>query len=177
MDFPQEFSSQKKEIKNRSFQKYTTFLGLEKFWFCQSFFLFCSWSKSFGFCPISSVFRQIRQSYHKISKIRQIRQFLGLKIATGDVSPAQISHRHRVAQNRGFGDISPEMLTLFVCLIDNERIQQMALERGPSAGDPSRWHCCLLLPACRRDNFQVGKFKTLNINKHAKLKRLKRKLY
>ena len=69
-------------------------------------------SFSVGFWPISSVFRQVRQSYHKILKIRQFRQFLGLKIATGDVSPALISHRHREAQNRGFGEKSPEMLTL-----------------------------------------------------------------
>ena len=32
--------------------------------------------------------------------------------AIGDISPAQIFHRQREAQNRGFGDISPEMATL-----------------------------------------------------------------
>ena len=30
----------------------------------------------------------------------------------GDISPVQIFHRQREAQNRGFGDISPEMATL-----------------------------------------------------------------
>ena len=116
----------KKVNKKKYFKKYYNiqhFRGLKNFDFVRAFSCFVlgqSLSKNYsgklsfsiGFWPVSSVFRQVRQSYHKIPKIRQFRQFLGLKIATGDVSPALISHRHRGAQNRGFGDISPEMLTL-----------------------------------------------------------------
>ena len=33
-------------------------------------------------------------------------------LAIGDLSPGQNFYRHAMVQNRGFGDISPEMLTL-----------------------------------------------------------------
>ena len=50
-----------------------------------------------------------------LSRICQYRHFeaqnRGIS-AIGDISPAQIFHRQREAQNRGFGDISPEMATL-----------------------------------------------------------------
>ena len=49
------------------------------------------------------------------SRIHQYRHYeaqnCGIS-AIGDISPAQIFHRQREAQNRGFGDISPEMATL-----------------------------------------------------------------
>ena len=55
--------------------------------------------------PKSQGFSRIRQYRHFEAQNRGIS-------AIGDISPAQIFHRQREAQNRGFGDISPEMATL-----------------------------------------------------------------
>ena len=55
--------------------------------------------------PKSQGFSRIRQYRHFEAQNRGIS-------AIGDISPAQIFHRQREAQNRGFGDISPDLLTL-----------------------------------------------------------------
>ena len=59
--------------------------------------------------PKSQGFSRIRQYRHFEAQNRGIS-------AIGDISPAQIFHRQREAQNRGFGDISPEMATLILLL-------------------------------------------------------------
>ena len=56
--------------------------------------------------------RQYRRFYLKFADFAILEAENRGLLAFGDLSPAQIFHRQREAQNRGFGDISPEMATL-----------------------------------------------------------------
>ena len=69
-------------------------------------------SDFYGFCPIPSIFRQNRQVLLEFANIANFEAQNRGNSAIDDTSPAQIFHRQRVAQNRGFGEKSPEMLTL-----------------------------------------------------------------
>ena len=63
-------------------------------------------------CFQHSKIRQYRRFSLKFADFANSRGSKSRKLAFGDLSPAQIFHRQREAQNRGFGDISPEMATL-----------------------------------------------------------------
>ena len=68
----------------------------------------------FWFMFPTSKIRQYRRFYLKFADFAILEAENRGLLAFGDLSPAQIFHRQREAQNRGFGDISPEMATL-VC--------------------------------------------------------------
>ena len=79
-----------------------------------------------------SVFRQNRKDFLEFAKFANLEaQNRGI-LAIGDISPAQIFHRQREAQNRGFGDISPEMATLVQF---NMRVLVIVLIRGRGTGE------------------------------------------
>ena len=90
-----------------------------KLWFCETFFWFCAWSKLIKNCLFSLDFSLFLLYFAKIARF-----YWNLPIsplfeaqnrgnsAIGDTSPAHNFHRQREAQNRGFGEKSPEMATL-----------------------------------------------------------------
>ena len=65
-------------------------------------------------CPIPSIFRQNRQVLLEFANIANFEAQNRGNSAIGDTSPAHNFHRQREAQNRGFGEKSPEMLTLLI---------------------------------------------------------------
>ena len=77
------------------------------------------------FPSISSIFRQNRQVLLDFANIANFEAQNRGNLAIGDTSPAQIFHRQRVAQNRGFGEKSPEMLTLH---LDQKMCRSMICE-------------------------------------------------
>ena len=76
-----------------------------------------NWLFTLDFALFLLYFAKIARFYQNspISPISgaQNRRFL----AIGDLSPGQKFYRHAWVRNRGFGDKSPEMLTLFVSLV------------------------------------------------------------
>ena len=98
-------------------------MGASKILIFSEFLLVFSWSKLskicleklsffFEFAQFCLYFAEIARIYWNspISPLLEA-QNRGIS-AIGDISPAQIFHRQREAQNRGFGDISPDLLTL-----------------------------------------------------------------
>ena len=83
-----------------------------------------------GFFPISSIFRQNRQVLLDFANIANFEAQNRGNSAIGDTSPAQIFHRQRVAQNRGFGEKSPEMLTLLTA-----ELPEVTIYNGHLASD------------------------------------------
>ena len=71
-------------------------------------------SDFYGFCPIPSIFRQNRQVLLEFANIANFEAQNRGNSAIGDTSPAHNFHRQTEAQNRGFGEKSPEMATLLI---------------------------------------------------------------
>ena len=90
-----------------------------KNWFCETFFWFCASSKLIKNCLFSLDYSLLLPYFAKIARF-----YWNLPISPlfeaqncgnsgiGNTLPAHNFHRQREAQNRGFGEKSPEMATL-----------------------------------------------------------------
>ena len=119
------FFFQKNELKKKILKMYCILGALKiltlssKLWFCETFFRFGALLKFSKNCPISLDFSLFLLYFAKIARFYWILPISPIfeaqnrgNLAIGDTSPAHNYHRQREAQNRGFGDKSPEMLTL-----------------------------------------------------------------